>query len=884
MTENTILDKKRLESLESFDIMDSGEETIYNDITALAATICNTPISLISLVDDKRQYFKSHHGIDFNETPIEQSFCKHLITNNVDVFIVENTHKDKRFINNLLVTENPNIGFYAGVSLTTLNGKRIGTLCVLDYHARQLNTIQLNGLKTLAKQVVQLLELRKSKNSEEKQKNELERKANLLDNIVKATQIGIWERNFKTNSFTLNSEGLNIIGYQIDDNILFNYNTWESYIHQSDLSIVKENLNICFNKNSETYDIQYRMYHKNGHLIWVNENGKVLTWDKNNDPVLMFGTIQDITEKVNYNTELVRLKKNHETIINNTKDLIWSVNTEFKLIAANSSFQQLITKTLNHEFKEGDYVFSDKFEKEINKKWKGYYKRAFKGEKFSIKEKIQDSLNLWITHNQISFNPLYDREGKLLGVTCFSKDITSDILSQQVLLSEKEEMQKIMDASLDIICTIDKDGYFISINKVCEKIWGYKPEDLIGKKHIALVFEEDRNSTEKISKSILSGEKITAFENRYIHKNNTIVPMLWSANWDNKEGVIYCIARDITEKKKADQQLEQSERRFKTLAQEGSDMICILDHNANFTYASPASTRILKITPEEFIGTNAFEYVHLDDYESVQNQFNKILEIPQIKIKPFRFKHKEDNWIWMETIVINKFDDPSINGIVVISRDITEKKKAEQQLEQSEQRFKTLVQEGTELIAIFNQEAKFTYVSPTSKNTLKISPEDLLGTSAFDHIHIDDYETVYAQFLEATQKRQVYIKPFRFKNGEGDWRWLETIATNKQNEPTINGIVVNTRDVTDRILHLRAIEEQNTKLKEIAWTQSHIVRAPVARLMGLVNLLRDEKENLEFEEKERMLQHIIKSADEIDAIIKKIVDNTSHTLDIEEIE
>lgn len=758
MVRNKITDAERLKILESFEIMDSGEEILYDDITALAAAICNAPISLISIVDDKKQFFKSHHGLDFNETPLEESFCKYLIKDDLDVLIVENPHADERFANYSSVNESPNVGFYAGVSLTTTDGHRLGSLCVLDKQSKNLSDIQLNGLKTLAKQVIQLFELRKSRKVQVTQNNELEKKGILLNNIVAATSIGIWEREIKTNVFKLNVEGLKMIGHPVNETSSLNYTAWQSFIHPSDLSMVKDKLNTCFENKSEIFNIQYRVQHKEGYFIWVHDKGKILSWNEN-EPLLMYGTLQDITEKVNFDFELIKLKNNQEAIINNTKDLLWSVDTEYRLITANNSYHELIKDNIGYQFKEGDKVFSENFDKEINKKWKSYYKRALKGERFSIRDKFHNPAKLRTTYGLTSFNPLYDNKKKLIGLTCFSKDITSEVLSQQVLMNAKEEMQKIMDASLDIICTIDQEGYFLSINKACEKIWGYAPRDLIGKKYIDFVHDSDRKDTLNSEKLVMSGNYDKNFENRYLHKDGSIVHMLWSSKSDEEQNILYCIAKDITEKKKAEEQLEQSERRFKSLVQDGSDLIAILDPEANFIYVSPTSTRILKTTPEEFIGTCAFDYVHPEDYDIVLEQFSKILEKPQTKINPFRFKIKNDEWIWMETIVTNKLD-----------------------------------------------------------------------------------------------------------------------------EPTINGIVVNSRDVTNRITYLKAIEEQNSKLKDIAWTQSHIVRAPVARLMGLINLIRDEKSNFKLEEKERMLQYIIESADEIDTVIKEIVDNTAQTLDIEEAE
>lgn len=220
--------------------------------------------------------------------------------------------------------------------------------------------------------------------------------------------------------------------------------------------------------------------------------------------------------------------------------------------------------------------------------------------------------------------------------------------------------------------------------------------------------------------------------------------------------------------------------------------------------------------------------------------------------------------------------------VIITSRDINDTRIAKEQLEQSERRYKTLVQEGSDMICIMDENANFTYASPTSTKILNITPEQFMGTNAFDYVHPDDYNIVFNEFIKILKVNQVAIKPFRFKHGDGHWIWLETIVTNKIDEPSLKGIVVNSKDVTTKVQHLNAIEEQNAQLKKIAWTQSHIVRAPVARLMGLVDLLRDDKEKLKLEEREQILNYIITSADEIDNVIKDIVDNTINAIDLDE--
>lgn len=152
---------KRLEELRELSLLDTIEEREYDAITKLAATICSTPISLISLIDRKRQWFKSHYGLKTRETPRDLAFCAHAILQN-DLFIVEDATQDQRFFDNPLVVEGPKVIFYAGVPLTSNSGHNLGTLCIIDHKPRTLNTQQSENLRLLANQVVELFELRRA--------------------------------------------------------------------------------------------------------------------------------------------------------------------------------------------------------------------------------------------------------------------------------------------------------------------------------------------------------------------------------------------------------------------------------------------------------------------------------------------------------------------------------------------------------------------------------------------------------------------------------------------------------------------------------------------------------------------------------------------------
>jgi len=152
-------EKERLQKLKELGILDTLEEQAYDDLTHLAAQICGTPISLVSLIDENRQWFKSHHGLGATETPREYAFCAHAILDD-QLFIIEDADHDERFHDNPLVTAEPYVKFYAGVPLVLDSNIHVGTLCVIDNHARKLDEQQKQSLEALARQVVSQLQLR----------------------------------------------------------------------------------------------------------------------------------------------------------------------------------------------------------------------------------------------------------------------------------------------------------------------------------------------------------------------------------------------------------------------------------------------------------------------------------------------------------------------------------------------------------------------------------------------------------------------------------------------------------------------------------------------------------------------------------------------------
>ena len=149
---------QRLKALLALMVLDTPPDRAYDDITHMAANMCGTPIALISLIDDSRQWFKSRVGLPVTQTPRDLAFCAHAIQNAGQMMVVHDALQDTRFAHNDLVTGEPHIRFYAGAPIVTSDGHALGTLCVIDRIPRQLDDEQLDYLRLLAQQVVGLLE------------------------------------------------------------------------------------------------------------------------------------------------------------------------------------------------------------------------------------------------------------------------------------------------------------------------------------------------------------------------------------------------------------------------------------------------------------------------------------------------------------------------------------------------------------------------------------------------------------------------------------------------------------------------------------------------------------------------------------------------------
>jgi diguanylate cyclase (GGDEF)-like protein/PAS domain S-box-containing protein len=294
-------ERKRILAVESYDILDTANESDFDDLVKLAAMIFQVPIATVTIVDSHRQWFKAAVGIAVKETSREISFCTHALELKTTL-VVKNTALDERFSANPLVTGEPHIGFYAGVPLCNSDNLAIGTFCVMDRVPREFTQTNLQSLQVLANQAMRLLELRAERNKLSSMNNELDFINNaLLESeqrwkfALEGSGDGVWDLNINTKKAFFSKKWKEMLGYG-SQKITNNYSTLLSLIHKDDLPRFLQALNNCLHKKSDTYSLEYRLLCKDQSWKWVLTRGMVVAWNVDGTAQRMVGTHTDITE------------------------------------------------------------------------------------------------------------------------------------------------------------------------------------------------------------------------------------------------------------------------------------------------------------------------------------------------------------------------------------------------------------------------------------------------------------------------------------------------------------------------------------------------------------------------------------------------------------
>lgn len=267
-------EKVRLQDLDSYKILDTSPEQELDELAEIASAICDTPISLVSFIDNKRQWYKAKKGIQAQEVSIDYTFCQHALHNSKEVLVVDDPLHDNRFKDNPFVVGQPYIRFYAGAPLESLQGNVLGTLCVIDHKPHKITDSQKKALLLLAKKVMSYLETRKQLLEQE---DKIELSASRLKKLTDQAPGAIFQLAMKPDgsmSFPFLSEGFANIFPNLDIEAFKEQpEIGLKVIHPEDLSLFQKGLQESFVKLTNL-NVEYRIFSKGGEIHWHWANAK----------------------------------------------------------------------------------------------------------------------------------------------------------------------------------------------------------------------------------------------------------------------------------------------------------------------------------------------------------------------------------------------------------------------------------------------------------------------------------------------------------------------------------------------------------------------------------------------------------------------------------
>ncbi|CAA9483701.1 MAG: diguanylate cyclase/phosphodiesterase (GGDEF & EAL domains) with PAS/PAC sensor(s) [uncultured Rubrobacteraceae bacterium] len=246
--------------------------------------------------------------------------------------------------------------------------------------------------------------------------------------------------------------------------------------------------------------------------------------------------------------------------------------------------------------------------------------------------------------------------------------------------------------------------------------------------------------------------------------------------------------------------------------QNSSDFVMIMESDATIRYASPAVERVLGYRPEDVVGTVALDCVHPEDLEHVSSSFAETLKKPGVRPPiEYRVRAADGTWRHVEAIRSNRLDDPSVAGLVANVRDVTERK-------QAEERFRSLVQNSTDVVTVVGADGTILYQTPSMKRTLAHDPEDRIGKNIFEPSIVHPDDAAKQKELFDLSVRNPDLEPVfevRVAHGDGSWRWVEGIISNLLSDPNVGGIVVSSRDITERKRAEEALRSSEAEMRAL---------------------------------------------------------------------
>ncbi len=402
------------------------------------------------------------------------------------------------------------------------------------------------------------------------------------------------------------------------------------------------------------------------------------------------------------------------------------------------------------------------------------------------------------------------------------RDVTERVKAQARIKASEKRFRALIENSYDIITMLDKDFRVIYRSPSAKRVTGRESDDVIGLDGRTRIHPDDMNMVAAGIKRLLEkpghAEECTF---RYLHKDGH---WLWfegnATNLLHDENVrsIVFNYRDVTERLKAQKNLQLSERRFRSLIENGSDIINLLDDSFRVIYRSPSAVKG-SLSNEEVMGKDGRSRVHPNDWPAMSKGINRLLSKPgNIEKTLFRYRTKDDNYIWLEGTATNLLQDDAVNAIVFNYREVTERMEAENKLKISEERYRSTLDNMIEGVQIIGLDWKYKYVNDAVEKQAKCTKDKLIGYTMMER-----YPGIEnTDFFRAMQNCLATGKPVLLENKfvypDKSVAWFELSI-----QPVQEGVFILSVDITERVKAGEELREEKDKLTSIAATSPGLI-------------------------------------------------------------
>jgi PAS domain S-box-containing protein len=708
---------QRLEVLRNYLVMDTPEEKALDDLTKLAAAICETPIALISLLDEHRQWFKAKVGLDWVEATREGSFCAHALLQR-DLFIVPDAAKDARFAENPLITGEPRIRFYAGAPLVTPEGETLGALCVMDRVPRTLTLMQEETLLLLSRQVMTQFELRR-------QSGELRASEGKLRAILEAEPECVKLMSRDATLYEINAAGLRLLEADSLDAVAGR--SLLPVVVPEDREAVREMLAAV--AHGETRTIQFRIVGLKGTSRWLEMSGAPFL-DETTGRNLVVAHSHDITERKRVEEKIQRLNRLYAVSSSINEAIVRIADTpklyeqacriaveQGGLIMAwvgltepengllrpvtrwgrDEGYLDSIQVVATPDRPEGlgpagvayrtgmpaccNDIEADRelFASRVEALKRGYRSCAA----FPLKLEGRPVGVLVVYGDHPNY---FDRE-ELQVLNALAENISFAIEShhrEQRRVAAETEIRRatnllkaVADGTPDGVFVKDLQGRYLLFNEAASRFVGRPVGEVLGRDDAAFFSPEEARGVMESDRQVLeSGEAQTAEEvltSAGVTRTYQAIKAPYRDGRGNLIGIVG-ISRDITERKKAEEALRASEGRYRTLFEYAPDGIVIADSESYYIDANASALRMLGYTRGEFIGLHASDIVAPAEIGHIGPALDAIKAGSDYH-REWQFRRK-DGSVFAAEVIATMMPDRNLMGMF---RDVTERRKLEQQ-------------------------------------------------------------------------------------------------------------------------------------------------------------------------------------------------------------